>query len=241
MVTVRHIVYDILNDLKQIYDDADLTPFKVFYWVCIHADRLKKQHMDKIDSGAYVSPFTLAVTVEPSNGRNYFVLPSAIYDFDKDGGVDYITYSPDIDLSLPGFSGVKFTRTTPSKARRLYFREEETPSPSNPYFYRLSDRIYLLGVEQINITEVEAGLKLSFNPVDPTLDIDDEFQFPSDLLPLLKRQILDMGRFVLQIPSDKINDGAGFDARVQQQVPNQKLISVNSPDLQQQQTQEDGY
>lgn len=233
MVTIRHVVYDILNDLQQIYDDASLTPFKVYYWVCIHADRLKKQHMAKIDSGAYVSPFHLAVAVDNVTGRNYFVLPSAIYDFDEDDGIDYITYAPGIDLSLPMFAGVTFTRTTPSKAARLYFREEEQPSPSNPYFYRLSERIYLLGVEQINITAVEAGLKTSFNPVDPTLDIDSEFQFPSDLLPLLKRQLLDMGRFVLNIPSDRINDGAGFDAKVK--MPGQKLISVNSPELQQQQ------
>jgi len=234
MVTYRYVVYDILNDLKQIYDDAGLTPFKVFYWICIFADRLKKQHIDKISSGAYVSPFTVAITVEPTNGRNYFILPLTIYDFDKDGGVDYIAYSPNIDLSLPGFSSVTFTRTTPSKAARLYFREEEVPTPSNPYFYRLSDRIYLLGVEQINITEVEVGLKTTFNPSDITLDIDDEFPFPADLLPLLKRQILDMGRFVLNIPSDKINDGNGFDSKI---MPTQKLISVNDPDLQQQQQQ----
>ena len=31
MITYRHIVYDILGDLKQIYDDAQLTPFKVFF------------------------------------------------------------------------------------------------------------------------------------------------------------------------------------------------------------------
>jgi hypothetical protein len=180
--------------------------------------------MAKVDSGAYVSPFNLTVYVEPINGRNYFTLPASIYDFDKDDGIDYITYAPGIDLSLPLFTGVTFTRTTPSKAARLYFREEEQPSPSNPYFYRLSDRIYLLGIEQINITSIEAGLKLCFDPVDTAMDIDDEFQFPSDLLPLLKRQILDLGRFVLNVPRDMINDGAGFDAKV---MPTQKLVSVN--------------
>jgi hypothetical protein len=235
MVTYRYVVYDILNDLKQVYDDADISPFKVFYWVCTFGDRLRKQHIEKRDSGAYVSPFTIAVAVEPINGRNYFVLPSSIYDFDKDNGIAYIAYSPKIDLSLPGFSSTTFTRTTPSKAARLYFREEETPSPSNPYFYRLSDRIYLLGVEQINITEVEAGLKTTLDPSSMTMDIDDEFPFPTDLLPLLKRQILDLGRFALNIPNDKINDGAAWDSKV---MPTQKLISVNDPDLQQQQMQE---
>jgi hypothetical protein len=224
MVSYRLVVFDILNDLKQIYDDADLTPFKVFYWVLIHADRLKKQHMEKIDSGAFITPFILTVNVEPDNGRNYFTLPASIYDFDKDDGIDYITYTPAVDLSLPTFASVKFTRTTPSKSQRLYFREEETPSPANPYFYRQGNRIYLLGVEQINITEIEAALKLSFNPLDATIDLDDEFEFPSDLIPVLKRQLLDLGRFVLNIPKDAINDGAGFDAKA---MPTQKLISVN--------------
>jgi len=235
MVSLRLVVYDILNDLKQVYDDADLTPYKVFYWVLVHADRLKKQHIEKRDSGAYSTPFILSVSVEPDNGRNYFTLPASIYDIDKDGGIDYITYAPSIDLSLPTFSSVKFTRITPSRSRRLYFREEETPAPSNPYFYRQGDRIYLLGVEQINITEIEVALKLSFDPTDATIDLDDEFDFPSDLIPILKRQILDMGRFVLNIPRDAINDGAGFDSKV---MPTQKLISVNSPDLQQQQIEE---
>ncbi len=235
MVSLRLVVYDILNDLKQIYDDADLTPYKVFYWVMIHADRLKKQHMEKIDSGAFSTPFILTVNVEPDNGRNYFTLPASIYDIDKDGAIDYITYTPAVDLSLPTFASVTFTRTTPSKAGRLYFREEETPAPDNPYFYRQGDKIYLLGVEQINLTEIEVALKLSFDPTDTTIDLDDEFDFPSDLIPILKRQLLDMGRFVLNIPKDAINDGAGFDSKV---MPNQKLISVNSPDLQQQQYQE---
>ena len=61
-------------------------------------------------------------------------------------------------MFLYQFWPVKFTRTSPTKMQRLYFRDEETPSPDNPYFYRLNDRIYLLGVEQINITEVEVGL-----------------------------------------------------------------------------------
>ena len=224
MITYRHIVYDILGDLKQIYDDAQLTPFKVFFWVLVHADRLKRQHLIKIDSGAYVKPFDLTVYVEPNNGRNYFTLPGSVYDIDKDGAISYITYKPDIDVSLPVLASVKFTRTSPTKMQRLYFRDEETPSPDNPYFYRLNDRIYLLGVEQINITEVEVGLILSFDPVASGLTLDDEFEFPLDLIPTLKRQILDMGRFVLNIPVDNINDGAAFDSK---EMPTQKLISVN--------------
>lgn len=224
--TIRMVVFDLLNDFKQLYDDAALTPFKVYYWTLVHADRLRKQHIEKIDSGAYTYTFMVDVLVDPSNGRNYFELPAAIYDFDKDGGVDYITYPPEWNLSEPMFAGVTFTRTTPTKAGRLYYREDEKPTPNNPYFYRLNSKIWLLGVEQINLISVEAGLKTSLAPNDVNVDIDQPFDFPQDLIPTLKRQVLDMGRFVLMIPSDLKNDGAAFDSK-NTQMPTQKLISVN--------------
>lgn len=227
--TIRMVVFDLLNDLKQVYDDAQLTPFKVYYWVMIHADRLKKQHIEKMDSGAYVTKFDVTVEVDPDTGRNYFELPAAIYDFDQDDGIDYITYPPEWDRSLPMFVSTGFTRTTPAKAARLYYRETEKPTPANPYFYRQNDRIYLLGTEQINILSVEVGLKVAMAPADPNVDIDQPFEFPQDLLPILKRQILDMGRFVLMIPKDLINDGASFDSKA---MPTNKIVSVNDIDQQ---------
>jgi hypothetical protein len=231
--TIRFVVYDLLNDLKQIYDDAALTPFKVYYWTLIHADRLRKLHIEKIDSGAYVYRFdNVVVSVDPVTGRNYFELPAAIYDFDKDDGIDYITYPPIYDLSLPMFASTTFTRTTPGKAARLYFREEERPSPSNVYFYRQNKYIYLLGVEEINLNAIEVGLKTSLAPAALDTDIDAAFDFPQDLIPVLKRQILDMGRFVMQIPADLINDGNVFDSK---NMPTQKLVSVNDIDQQNQQ------
>ena len=207
--TIRQVVYDLLGDFKQIYDDAEITPYKMLYWVIIHADRLRKLHSDKIDSGAYVTPFNLVVSVDPVTGRNYFELPSAIYDMDKDSGIDYITYAPDVDKHLPVMASVQFTRTSPEKMRRLYYRKEEIPTPSNPYFYRLSNNIWLLGVEEIHITAVEAGLRLTLNPNDVNMDIDQPFDFPQDLLPVLKMQVLNMGRFVLSVPKDLSNDGSG--------------------------------
>jgi len=235
--TIRMVVYDLLGDLKQVYDDADLTPFKVYFWVMTFADRLRKQHIEKIDSGAYVERFDVTTYIDTTTGRNYFTLPAAIYDFDQDGGIAFITYPPKWDLSLPMFSSVTFTRTTPGKAARLYFREDERPTPANPYFYRLNDRIYLLGVEEINLTSVEAGLKTTLDPNDLTVDIDLAFDFPQDLIPILKRQILDIGRFVLQIPTDKINDGAAWESK---NFPIQKIASVNDPTMNPQ-YQQDGY
>ena len=49
--TLRMVVYDILRDLKQVFPDANITPFQVTYWVMVHADKLKKQHVQKRDTG----------------------------------------------------------------------------------------------------------------------------------------------------------------------------------------------
>jgi hypothetical protein len=233
--TLRMVVYDLLNDFKQIYPDAPFTPFKILFWVLTHADRLRKLHTEKIDSGAYIYRFdNIPVLVDSTTGRNYFELPANIYDFDGDKAVDYITYHPGIDQSLPAFSSVTFTRTTPAKAARLYFREDERPTPANPYFYRQNKNIYLLGVEEINITKVETGLKTTLEPASLTTDIDVAFDFPQDLLPTLKRQVLDLGRFALQLPADLINDGTAI---IDKAIPTQKLVSVNDLDQQNQQQQ----
>jgi len=170
----------------------------------VHADRLKKVYMETIvsDSGAYVNTFPIDVAVDPLNGRNYFVLPVSIYDYNEERGIEFITYKPELDPNNPVFTSVLFTRTTIPAMRRLYMRDDERPTPANPYFYRLADRIYLLGVEQINILEVESGLKTAFEPVDTTLDIDAAFDFPQELIPQLKKEILAMGLFVLKTPQE---------------------------------------
>jgi hypothetical protein len=230
--TIRMVVFDLLNDLKQVYDDARLTPFKVYYWTMVHADRLRKQHIEKIDSGAYVTKFDVDVFVDPVTGRNYFDLPAAIYDYDGDGGVDYITYAPGFNLAFPMFAGTTFTRTAPGKVARLYFRKDEVPTPANPYFYRQNSRIWLLGTEQINLRALEAGLKTTLDPANLNVDLDAPFDFPQDLIPVLKRQILDIGRFVLMIPQDLKNDGAAFDSK---EIPTNKIVSVNDIDQTQQQ------
>src|SRR5664279_2666499 len=99
--TIRFVVYSLLSDLKQVYAGADLTPFKVFYWVMTYADQLRSQHVAKDKGGAFTERFIVDVKVDPVSGRNYFELPKAIYDFEKDGGIDYMSYAPDVDLSLP--------------------------------------------------------------------------------------------------------------------------------------------
>ena len=231
--TLRQVVYDMLNDFRQLHADADITPFQMAYWVLIHADRLRKQHIEKIDSGAFVVRFDVPVEVEPVTDRKYFTLPANVYDFNRDEGINYVTYSSDIDWEKPVFASTQFTRTSPSKSRRLYFREDERPAPDNPYFYRMKDRVYLLGVEPIDFETVEIGLYSTLEPNDMNMDLDQPFDFVQDLIPILKRQVLDLGAWVINVPKDLQNDPQAAGG----QVPQKKFLGVQdavNPNLDQQ-------
>lgn len=227
--TLRYIVFDILRDFKQRHANADISEFQILYWVLVHADRLRKLHIQKISSGEYLSIFDVSVAID-ANNRKYITVPERIYDFDLDRGISFITYeqiytdgSGGIVDGLPQFSTITFGRTTPATAKRLSYRTEETPSEDNPYFYRIGDLIYFIGVEDVTMDNVEVGIYSTLDPTDVTLDIDQSFDFPQDLIPTLKRQVLDLGIWALQVPKDLKNDGVDG----QGQVPQKKFVSVN--------------
>jgi len=246
---LRYVVDDIATDLKQIFDDKDIQKSQIAYWVLLVANRLKSQHIEKRSSGAYVHafsgiPITKIITggTNPNNivGRKRIELPSAIYDFHNDGGIDYIAYwdtdAPEADCTdLPLFTKRTFTRTTPKDSERLYYDKFEKPSASNPYFYRQGKYIYFLGLECTDVEEVEIGIYATF-PALTDINLDDEFEFPEELMLILKRQVLDLGRFALRMPEDRGNDGVNNADT--SRVNEQKIVSVNDPINQQQQEAE---
>lgn len=238
MATLRYIANDILTTLKLKNDDAQIKLNHVVYWVQIYADRLKVQHFNKIDSGAFLHTFiNVPVLINSITHQKYVELPSAIYDLDKDKAIDYVSYAPDVDSCSPAFTSITFGRTTPKDAKQLYWRKETTPSPSNPYFYREAMKyIYFLGFECIDLQFVNLGLLSSFNPASPC-PLDDEFDFPPELLPVLQRQILDLGRLALMIPDERLNQG---NDDPDEAMPKSKLMQMQNENDQayQQQTQQ---
>jgi len=238
---LRHIVDDIAQDLNQVSDDKDVAKSQIAFWVILLGNRLKSQHIGKRDSGAFLTTFdnvpVISVGVSSENeikNRKFFILPKSIYDYDKDGGIEYISYCLDVDMPgcPPPFTNVQFGRTTPSKSRRLYFSEYEKPKPSNPYFYRVHDHIYLLGIECVDIKKIEIGIYSTLDPITE-IDLDAPFDFPEELLIILKRQVLDLGRWALMVPQERVNDGD--DTEKPKVVPQNKLVSVN--ELSEDQTQ----
>lgn len=233
---LRTVVDDISKDFKLITDDKNIQKTQIAHWVIMIGNRLLSQHISKRDSGAFLNIFgdvsilVSAETINPNvlKNRKYIELPTNIFDYDKDGGVEYITFYMDTqEVNCPApFTWVTFTRTTPSELRRLYFSKDEEPSPKNPYWYRAGDNIYLLGIECVNPKKIEIGIYSTLKPItSASIDLDAPFNFPEELLIQLKRQVLDLGRFVMMIPEERVNDGA--DVKANQGIPTAKIVSVN--------------
>ena len=78
----------------------------------------------------------------------------------------------------------------------------------------------------MNPKKIEVGIYSTLKPItSESINLDDVFDFPEELLPILTRQVLDLGRFVMMIPENRINDGQGDIS--QGQIPTNKLVSVN--------------
>ena len=79
---------------------------------------------------------------------------------------------------------------------------------------------------KVPVKEVELGLKTTLPQIND-VDLDAPFDFPNELLLILKRQVLDLARFALQIPEERINNGENVVDPAS--VTNQKIVSVNDP------------
>ena len=164
---LRFLVDDIITALKQTIDDREIQPTQVGMWVITLSNRLLSQHIGKRDSGAFLTIWPQVPVVEPTStvspdivaGRKYFTLPSMIFDFDKDGGIEYIAYESDGGPGCPPrFQKQRFERTTPSEALWLNSNPYTKPSPNRPYYFRNKDYIGLIGIENIKVKNVEVGV-----------------------------------------------------------------------------------
>ena len=234
MTTLRHLVDEIVTDLKQTIDDAEINPVAIGFWIITLSNQILGQHIQKRDSGAFMTTWTGVPVVEPTATsqtgivayRKYIELPANIFDFDRDGGIDYIAYRSDGSPGCPPeFEFQRFERTTPGEARLLTWSPYTKPSPLRPYYYRTKNYIPLLGIENINVTAVEVGIFSTIESIT-AIDIDAPFDFPEELMAVLRRQLLDLGRFILMVPSERQNVGDD-PINDNSQIPGQKISSVN--------------
>ncbi|HHT9135890.1 MAG TPA: hypothetical protein ACFYEK_01455 [Candidatus Wunengus sp. YC60] len=224
--TLRIHIFETLTTIKQTFADRSVSLAQVAYAYIVVGNKMLGQHIIKRDSGAFLTQFPdVPILLDAQTQRKYIELPGLIFDFDKDDGIEYMAYeSTGSKYELPRFSRVKILRTTPAQSEWLMLHPNTAPSPKDPYFYRVNDRIYFLGIEKVPINFIEMGLYLTINPLQK-IDIDAPFPFPSELLSDLKRQVMDLIRYSWFFKSDRKNTGADESNDGKTNIP--KTVSVN--------------
>jgi len=207
------VVMDILQNMKQIFKDATITPVQVLWWVQVVANRLRYQRIKEMDmAGRYLTTYPKVTVLMDNNFkpfRHYIEIPESVYDFESERGVDYISYW-EADRSCcdgPVFTDELFSWTKPSIARSLFWNKDTTPSTKMPFAYRVGDRIYFLGTECIKLDFVEIGLYAALSP-GHVCSWDEEIPLGPEQIIHIWPEIQRIGLFALQTPRERVADGA---------------------------------
>ena len=230
MATYRYVAYNIQQSYKKTYDDSDLSLTQIIFWINVVVARLRKENEKDFESGKYLTIFSpIEILIDQAlHNRKYIDIPADIADMDEDRGIQYITYNYETNCCCLGasFAQVLFQPTHPSRAFRLMLDEFEKPTPKQPYFYRVSgvndcgnvNRIYFLGLECVDVQDVEIGIVCNASSTS-NCSLDDEISLPEYLIEDLITRTLNLGRFLLVAPQENVNEGSDLTNRFQQNTP----------------------
>jgi hypothetical protein len=62
-------------------------------------------------------------------------------------------------------------------------------------------------LEDTNVDELEVALYQSIDPRVVEVDLEAECPLPENVIAQMKYEIFNLGRFVMSVPQDKLNDG----------------------------------
>lgn len=241
-MTYRYVIYDLDKSFNAAFDDADFTLNQIMYWVMVVANRMRLQQTVATNTDLFTSTFNNVPVLTDTKGRKYIDLPTQIMDLPNNSGVIYITYNEETcHCEGPSFAQVWFQGVNLGSVQHLYLDEYTKPSAKNPYFYRIGDhidgvkvnRIYLLGLECIDVVDLEIAIKATLDPKQ-VCSLDDEIPLPDEMIQDLMMQVLQLGRFVMLMPKENINDGEDGGELNTQMYANR---AVNLPDTTQQQAE----
>lgn len=232
MATWRYVGYDLLTSLKKMDDDSDIRLTQVLYWMQVIANRISVEQFLATDSGLYTSTFDNVTILTDDKGRKYIDLPNQIMDLPNEEGVEMMSYCADGCEPSP-FTTVFFQPTTLSKVPHLYMDEYTKPDTDNPYFYRVGNkvngtkvsRLYLLGLDCIQVTCLEIAIRCTLDP-SKLCDLDEDIPLPDERIEELMQAILQLGRFVMMIPEERVNEGG--DETPEMSAPRGRPANTNS-------------
>lgn len=241
-MTYRYVIYDLDKSFNAAFDDADFTLNQIMYWVMVVANRMRLQQTIATNTDLFTSTFNNVPVLTDTKGRKYIDLPAQIMDLPNNSGVIYITYNEETcHCEGPSFAQVWFQGVNLGSVQHLYLDEYTKPSAKNPYFYRIGDhidgvkvnRIYLLGLECVDVIDLEIAIKATLDPKQ-VCSLDDEIPLPDEMIQDLMMQVLQLGRFVMLMPKENINDGEDGAELNTQMYANR---AINLPETTQQQAE----
>jgi hypothetical protein len=241
-MTYRYVVYDLQKNFNATFDDADFTFNQVLYWVMVVANRIRIQQVIATNSDLFTSTFNDIPVHTDVRGRKYIDLPTQVMDLPNNAGVIYITYNEDTcSCEGPTFAQVWFQPVNIGSIQNLYGDEYTKPSTKNPYFYRVGhevdgigvNRLYLLGIECAPVKDVEIAIRSSLDP-KKLCNIDEDIPLPDEMIQDLMMQVLQLGRFIMLMPKENVNEGTDNAELNTSMYANR---AVNLPDTTQQQAQ----
>lgn len=201
------IVDEIRTTIKQTFDDKSVTRAQVAHMVIITANKLLKARIENISSGKFLK--TYFVPIEVSGNRKFIKVPVGFFDLDKDGGIEYMSAYDAVGESngdMPIYTLRGMQRVSPGMLEWTSFSNFTKPSAKEVYYWVSGETVNIVGLEGVPVKTVEIGVYEPISPVE-TINLNDEFDFPEDLLDDLKRRVVDMARFSYLFPSDTSNDG----------------------------------
>lgn len=214
-MTYRYVIHDLQKSFNAAFDDADFTLNQILYWVMVVANRMRVQQTLVTNTDLFTSTFSSVEVKTDSKGRKYIDLPVQIMDLPNNSGVVYITYNEETcKCEGPSFAQVFFQGINLGGVQHLYLDEYTKPSAKNPYFYRIGDhidgvkvnRIYLLGLECVPVSDIEIAVKATLDP-KTLCNVDEDIPLPEEMIQELMMQVLQLGRFVMMMPQESVNDG----------------------------------
>ncbi|MFI4962849.1 MAG: hypothetical protein ACHP6H_03225, partial [Legionellales bacterium] len=224
MVTYRYLIFNILESLKSVFPDASINEAQVYFWIANVENLFKKRHLQQHTTGSYLTRFG-AVNVLYDGPRQYMELPAAIFDYDFEKGIEYISYTT--ALGTNPFTQTFFQMVQANEAYRLYYSQYERPTPKNPYAYRVGSRLYFLGTETVSLKQVECALYSAVDPRYTMVNIDSFSSLNPEQVHDVEKEVLNLARWSLSVPDYRVESGADERANVkpvplQSEAPNEE-------------------
>lgn len=206
-LTYRYAVGDMKVSLKMLTKDAEVSTEAITFWIRTCENLIRQRHLKVSETGSFLSEYygVNALPVLTDTVKKWIALPTGIYDLDNEKAINYISYN---NTGVPFSKQVRFTRTKVDRVDQLHWNAFEKPSPSNPYFYRVGNNIFLLGIENVSVSTVDVGLYGALDPRPIMLNYDSPLQINDEEYPTLKEMVLNLGRFVMVVPSNRTEPGA---------------------------------